>query len=108
MSIKHFVEALKAHLTAHPDDGYGTYPIPDIQTDMEQGSTEAGFWTVDVIDLDKLFAEIDKFAETFERNPPPRCKHEYGAWVERRGGGWRRNCMHCSGYQGTDSVERPA
>lgn len=65
-TIEQFVAALKAHLTKYQSTGYGTHPIEAILTAQEFGNTDSWFYDVDVIDLDKLFAEIDKFAATFK------------------------------------------
>ena len=62
--INEFVVALKEHLGHKP----GLHNInPEILTERHHGTTESGFSETDEIDLDKLFAEIDKFSAQFEQ-----------------------------------------
>jgi len=70
--IEQFVAALKAHLTLkreYAKPGDAPYPMFDILTTCEHGNTESGFYDLDEIDFDKLLAEIDKFAASFEVKP---------------------------------------
>ncbi len=56
--VEVFAIAVKAHLAE---------TIHDWAAEREEGNSEMGFWTVGhVVDIDKLNAQIDKFAAEFK------------------------------------------